>query len=139
MTGELFINGHDAWTRWGISLDSSGLAALMTPASLKEFVSNESRLEHGRQYIATHPKLKERELTLRLNLYAPTAALFYARYNAFCTDVLATGTVDISTRYQSGLVYHCLYQSCTQYTQYRGKIAKFALKLTESDPSNRDA
>ena len=137
MTGELFINGHDAWTKWGISLDSSGLATLMTPAPLKEFISNESRLEHGRQYITTDTKWKERELTLRLNLYAPTAALFYARYDAFCKCVLATGTVDISTRYQPDVTYRCLYQSCTLYTQYRGKIAKFALKLIEPNPTDR--
>ncbi|MBR3455745.1 MAG: hypothetical protein IKH26_10510 [Bacteroidaceae bacterium] len=137
MSEELYINGQDAWTTWGIGMDSSGLSALMTPAPVKDFVSNESRLEHGRQYITTNPRLKERELTLRLCLYAPTAALFYARYAAFCKDVLATGTVNISTRYQEGVVYHCLYQSCSQYTQYRGKVAKFALKLIEPNPSDR--
>lgn len=120
-------------------MDSSSLSALMTPAPLKDFVSNESRLDHGRQYIATHPRLKERELTLRLNLHALTTELFYARYAAFCKDVLATGTVNISTRYQEGTVYRCLYQSCTQYTQYRGKVAKFALRLMEPDPTDRGA
>ena len=137
MNGELYINGQDAWTTWGIGMDSSGLSALMTPAPVKDFVSNESRLEHGRQYITSNPRLKERELTLRLSLYAPTASLFYSRYAAFCKDVLATGTVNIRTRYQSGVVYHCLYQSCAQYTQYRGKVARFSLRLVEPNPTDR--
>ena len=137
MKGELYINGLDAWTTWGISLDSSGLSALMTPAPVKDFVSNESRLEDGTQYIVTHPRLKERELILRLNLHAPTATLFYARYAAFCKDVLTTGTVNISTQYLTGVVFRCVYQSCTQYTQYRGKVARFALKLMEPDPTDR--
>ena len=137
MNGELYINGQDAWTTWGIGMDSSGLSALMTPAPVKEFVSNESRLEDGTQYIVTNPKVRERELNLRLCLYAPTAALFYARYDAFCKDVLATGTVNISTKYLTGVVFRCIYQSCTQYTQYRGKVAKFALKLMEPDPTDR--
>jgi len=137
MNGELYINGQDAWTTWGIGMDSSGLSALMTPAPVKDFVSNESRLEHGRQYITTHPRLKERELTLRLSLYAPTVSLFYSRYASFCKDVLATGIVNISTKYQEGVVYHCLYQSCAQYTQYRGKVARFSLRLVEPNPTDR--
>ena len=136
MKGELYINGQDAWTTWGIGMDSGSLGTLMAPPSLKEFVSNESRLEDGRQYIVTNAKMKERELTLRLHLHAPTAAVFYQRLNAFCKDVLAQGTVDISTCYQPDVVYHCIYLSCSQYTQFRGKVAKLALKLVEPKPLN---
>ena len=30
---ELFINGKDAYTTWGISMDDTALSALMTPAT----------------------------------------------------------------------------------------------------------
>ena len=137
MKGELYINGQDAWTTWGIGMDSGSLGTLMAPPSLKDFVSNESRLEDGRQYIVTNARVKERELTLRLSLYAPTARLFFDRYVSFCKDVLETGIMNINTKYQQGVVYHCIYQSCSQYTQYRGKVAKFALKLIEPNPFDR--
>ena len=35
---ELFINGKDAYTTWGISMDDTALSALMTPAPNKEFI-----------------------------------------------------------------------------------------------------
>lgn len=45
---ELFINGKDAYTTWGISMDDTALSALMTPAPNKEFIENKSRMEHGK-------------------------------------------------------------------------------------------
>ena len=49
MIGELFINGKDAYTTWGISMDDTSLSALMTPAPNKDLVENKSRLEHGKR------------------------------------------------------------------------------------------
>lgn len=135
--GELTINGQDAWTTWGICMDDTSLATLMTPPAAKDYPSNKSRLESGTRYITNNPQVKERDITLKIQLVANTKKDFYAAYNAFCTDVLRGGTLDINTRFQSGVVYHCLYNSCSQYTQYTGKIAKFSLKLTEPDPTNR--
>lgn len=137
MKGELYINGKDAWTTWGIGLEGNSLSALMTPPSLKEFVCNESRLEHGRFYILTHPKMKERELTIRLHLYATNEQMFYTKWNDFINHLLTSGKLNISTIYQSGVTYKCIYNGCTQYSQFKGRIAKFALRLIEPNPSDR--
>lgn len=135
--GELFINGLDAWVTWGIFMDDTSISALMTPAGTKDFVRNTSRLEDGTRYVTLNPRLKERDVTLALQLYAPTRTEFLSRYNQFCDQVLASGVVNIETRHQSGVVYKCLYNSCTQYKQYLNRIAKFQLKLTEPDPTDR--
>ena len=45
MKEELYINGKDAYTTWGISMDNNALSELMTPSSNKTFIENESRLE----------------------------------------------------------------------------------------------
>lgn len=136
--GELTINGQDAWTTWGICMDDTSLATLMTPPAAKDYPSNKSRLESGTRYLTDNPQTKERDITLKIQLVAISKAAFYSRYEAFCS-VLRGGKIDISTRFQSGVVYHCLYNSCSQYTQYTGKIAKFSLKLTEPNPTNRKA
>lgn len=136
--GELYINGQDAWLTWGAFLDDASISALMTPAATKEFVKNNSRLEHGTRYITTNPKLKERDLTLNLQIFAPTRAEFYTRYNNFCTQVLATGLLNITTRFQPDVCYKCIYENCTQWKQYTGKIAKFSLKLKEMNPNDRE-
>lgn len=35
--GELYINNKDAYTTWGISMDTSSLSSLMTPPPMKDF------------------------------------------------------------------------------------------------------
>lgn len=137
MTGELFINGQDAWTTWGIKMDDTSLSALMTPPAVKEFPKNSSRLESGARYITINPKLKEREVTLSLQFVANNKSQFLSNYNAFCNSVLASGKIMIATKYQSGVTYFFIYNSCTQYRQFMFNIAKFSLRLTEYNPSNR--
>lgn len=139
MRGELFINGQDAWTTWGIKMDDSSLSALMTPPAIKDFPKNSSRLESGSRYIVINPQYKEREVTLSLQFVANTKAQFLTNYNAFCQNVLATGKISIHTKYQSGVNYNFIYNSCTQYRQFLFKVAKFSLRLTEYNPSSRDS
>ena len=134
--GELYINGYDAYTTWGVSLDMTGLSALMTPAPIKGFVQNESRLEHGKRVIATQPRKASRDITLTVNMTAATEGSFLTRYAAFC-GVLQTGTLNIKTRYQAGVVYKCIYNSCQQFTELHRGIAKLVLKLTEPNPNDR--
>lgn len=40
MKDELRINGKDAYTTWGISMDNNALSELMTPSSNKTFIEN---------------------------------------------------------------------------------------------------
>lgn len=132
--GELYINGKDAYATWGISMDMSSLSALMTPASQKELVENKSRLEHGKRVVTANPKLDERNLTLTINLTAPDEDTFFTRYQSFCEE-LATGVLNIRTKYQPTVMYRTLYLSCSQFTQFMRGIASFSLKLCEYNPS----
>lgn len=137
MVGELFINGKDAYTEWGISMDASSLSALMTPAPNKELIENKSRLEHGKRVITSNPKKDERDLTLTINLTARNEVQFFDRYASFCEE-LETGVLNISTRYQPGIVYKTIYLSCSQFTQFVRGIANFSLKLNEPNPKDRN-
>lgn len=136
MTGDLFINGVDAYTSYGASLEDTALGNLMAPPPMKEVVSNKYRLKHGKVVLNKSPKMDERDVTLALHITAPTEAMFFARYAAFM-NVLKQGKLEISTRYQAGVVYRFYYVSCTQFSQFMRGIAKFSLKLNEPDPSNR--
>lgn len=64
MKDELYLNGKDAYTTWGISMNDTSLSELMTPTSNKEFIENESRIEHGKRVLVTKSKLDARNLTL---------------------------------------------------------------------------
>lgn len=137
MKDVLYINGLDAYTTWGITMDTQSLSALMTPPALKERVESQSRLADGSRLVGAAPRLAARQLTLTLNLTARTEEQFFARYASFCRE-LATGRLTIRTTYQRGVTYRTAYVSCTQFTQFMRGMAKFSLKLTEPDPTDRD-
>lgn len=134
--GQLKINGKDAYLTWGISMDDTSLSALMTPPSVKQYITNDDRIRHGKEYLHTPVYVESRDLTLQLNLTAKDEEQFFARYASFC-DVLAKGVLDIETSYQKGIIYHCVYQSCSQFSQFMRGIGKFVLKITEMNPNNR--
>ena len=137
MTGELFINGKDAYTTWGISMEDTALSALMTPAPMKEFIENTSRLEHGKRVVTANPRVDERNITLEIHLTARDKDTFFSRYLSFCEE-LATGVLNIRTKYQPDVMYKTIYQSCNQFSQFMQGIAKFSLKLCEPNPTDRN-
>lgn len=136
MKEELYINGKDAYTTWGISMDETALSNLMTPSSNKTFIENESRLEHGKRVICANPRVDARSLTLSINLTAKDEKQFFERYGSFCEE-LATGSLEIETKYQPKVVYKTIYQSCSQFSQFMRGIGKFTLKLVEPNPNDR--
>lgn len=135
--GRLTINGKDAKATWGMSLDSKGLSALLTPPGAKENVKNSSRAMHGTTVMRNNPRMAARTITVVVQFCAKTEEVFWDRYLSFCEE-LKTGFLDIETIYQKDVVYRMEYNSCTQFTEFCRGIAKFTLKLTENDPSDRD-
>ncbi len=137
--GQLYIydDGQfkDTFTTWGVSLSDGSLAGLMAFPPVKDRVTNESRLEHGKRVINELPRKDSRELTLEMHMIAPDFATFLTRLESF-TALLAGGEVLLKTSFQPGVVYHLYYVSCTQFTQFCG-LAKFSLRLEEPNPDNR--
>lgn len=141
MTGEIKINGMDAYTKWGLSLTDGARTALMTPPAAKGYITNDSPLEHGQQYVTdtdSLPKTDAREVSLPIHFCATSKAQFLSRYNAFCTDILAGRKIEL-TDLATNITYHLLYKNCSQYSALFGGIAKFTLKVVEPNPENRTA
>lgn len=134
--GELFINGKDAYVEWGLSMETGGLSALMTPPPNKELIENKSRLEHGKRVIASTNKLDERDLNLPIHITAISEEDFMSKYSSFCEE-LKNGKINITTKYRPNEVYRTNYMSCTQFSQFRQQMAKFTLKLNEPNPYDR--
>lgn len=134
--GELYINGVDAYTEYGMSLESSALSALMTPPPNKELIENKSRLEHGKRVVNVNPKVDERELNLQFHITAKSRNDFFEKYSKLC-GLLESGNIEIKTSYQSDVLYRMNYISCTQFSQFRLGMAKFTLRLNEPNPKNR--
>ena len=134
--GELYINGYDAFSTWGISLSETALSTLMTPSPVKDRVTNESRLEHGKRVLNTNVKTAYRDVTLEMHLTAQSKAEFLTRYASFCS-ILEQGALNIRTSYQQGVVYKMLYVSCSQFSEFNLRLAKFTLRLLEPNTKDR--
>lgn len=136
MTGELIINGKDAFTNWGISLEpTTGISALMAPVPQKTAIENKSRAKNGKEVIPTTLQ-DERDITIPIHLCAKNKTDFLSKYGGFCAE-LATGVVNITTSHNPGVMYRCTYISCNNYSQFRFGIAKYSLRLNEPNPANR--
>jgi hypothetical protein len=136
---ELTINSYNARTKWGIVANTKLMAALLAPPSVKDPIQSESRLEHGTRTIIPQNsvKLAKRDITLEVGLTAPSLTEFYTRYKSFIEELTSGWLKIASPKFLPGVIFNCRYVSCTQFTNYNGRIAKFILKLEEPNPNNR--
>lgn len=134
----LIINGKDARGEWGVVTTGNTLSALLAPAPLKDRVSFTSRLEHGSRIDNSNPMVAQRELNLEIQMTAKSPEEFYSRHASFCLE-LEKGEFTLCTTDRPQVVYHLLYNSCSQYTQFCRGIATLALKCTEPNPKDREA
>ena len=133
------INGKDAYTTWGIVFDSSAISSLMTPASMKSYIQNESRTEHGKRVVTNNQlaKVASRTINLSFSLCAKSEDDFFAKFASFCDEIQNTGEIKIVLSVQPTIAYKLLYLSCQQFTQYNNKLAKFSIRCEEPNPKDR--
>lgn len=140
--GELYINKdsygqwQDAFDTWGLSMTDMGLSALMAPAPNKEYVENESRLEHGKRVSTRNTKVAARELNLPVHITAKTKEEFFKSYLLFCQE-LQKGDIWIRTKYTND-IYKCVYLNCSSFTLFVQSMAHFTLRLVEPNPTDRE-
>ncbi len=130
----------------GIILGTGAVAALHQHAGLKDYPSNTNSAIHGKRALPDFtPKVAARDVQLTIGLQATSCAAFLTRYDALIA-ALEAGAVDLridtctdGETWSTGETYHLLYLSCTQYSEYNGRLAKFVLKFNEPNPKNRTA
>lgn len=137
MTGEMFFNGDDAFTTYGVIMGNGCFAALVCPAPAKGYITNDVRADHGREYLTDASRLDERNVVLNIYIKASNYADLYAKLALLANNVFANGEITITTKYQSNVVYHMVYKGCQQLTQLNGRLARFQLQLVEPNPAYR--
>lgn len=145
MTNEMYINGQDAYTTYGIRMGDGFLDALCAPVPVKAYVENVSRLKHGKDVVLRDKegnslaRVDSRELTLTFVLMGDSLANFEAKRRAFYS-LLYNGEVNIQIPADSsGDVYHLVYKGkSASYSHNINRTAcKIAIKLEEPNPMNR--
>ena len=114
----------------------------------KDYITNENASINGVQYLTDNeymPKFASRDVSIVVYLEAANKESYWTAYNRLC-NLLNAGVVRITEMvYEDGLddtdtyvVYRLIFKSCTQFSEYNGRMAKLLLRFTEPDPTNRN-
>lgn len=135
---DLLINGKDALQTWGVRMGTGFMDAIDVPCQMKEYIENESRLEHGKRMIANNPKIASRSVTLPFTIQGNSESDYQSKKKAFYEE-LYKGNIDIQIPPVSSEVFHLVYTGgSTSYAQNRQRtFCKFSVKFQEPNPSNR--
>lgn len=119
MTGDLLINGKDAFSTWGVRMGDGFLDAIDGFNEMKDYIENESRLEHGKRVIIDNAKVDSREITLQFTIEGSSESDYRSKKKAFQTE-LEKGAVNIKVPVLGNEVYKMI---------YLGKSVSYGLSL----------
>lgn len=139
MTGELFINNKDAWETWGVNMDDGFLDALDAPLQMKDYIENESRLEHGKKMITDSPKVASRDITLGFTITGTDGTDYRTKKRAFETE-LQKGTFTLNVPKLGTDVFNLVYtgKSVSYGLSLNRCFGHFTTKVTEPNPMDRE-
>lgn len=100
MKGDIFINEKDAWDTWGVRMGDGFLDAIDGFNEMKDYIEDESRLEHGKRVITENAKVDSREVTLQFTIEGNLENDYRSKKKAFQTElgVSPTFTTNVTLR-----------------------------------------
>lgn len=139
MTGDLFINGKDAFSTWGVRMGDSFLDAIDGFNEMKDYIENESRLEHGKRVITDNAKVDSREITLQFTIEGSSESDYRSKKKAFQTE-LEKGAVNIKVPVLGNEVHKLIYlgKSVSYGLSLDRCFGKISSKFEEPNPMDRN-
>lgn len=138
MTGDLIINGKDAFSTWGVRMGDGFLDAIDGFNQMKDYIENESRLEHGKRVITDNAKVDSREITLQFTIEGDSESDYRTKKKAFQTE-LEKGAVSIKVPVLGSEVYKLVYlgKSVSYGLSFDRRFGKVSSKFEEPNPADR--
>lgn len=122
----------------GVRMGEGFRDELYAPLALKDYVTNESRLEHGKRVIVSSPRKAARSLTLEFQITGATKAAMQSNLSALYAE-LYKGSVDLEVPELGNEVFHLIYtgKTGTYSSGLTGKACKIKVSFDEPNPSDR--
>lgn len=138
MTGDLIINGKDAFSTWGVRMGDGFLDAIDGFNQMKDYIENESRLEHGKRIITDNARVDSREITLQFTIEGSSESDYRSKKKAFQTE-LEKGAVSIKIPALGSEVYKLVYlgKSISYGLSLDRCFGKVSSKFEEPNPTER--
>lgn len=136
MTGDLIINGKDAWTTWKTVIEEGFLEAYLLPAPNKEYVENESRLENGKEVDTSNPKVDSRELNLPFRVHGDTLEEYITNFQGVAAELSkAEVTIQVPSR---NIDARLIYKRGVSYARdIKNLTGKLSIKFDEPNPAGQ--
>lgn len=138
MKGNLIINGRDAFTTWGVRMGEGFLDTVDGFNQMKDYIENESRLEHGKRVITENAKIDSREITLHFTIEGSSESDYRTKKKAFQTE-LEKGSVNIKVPALGSEVYKLVYlgKNISYGLSLDRCFGKISSKFCEPNPTDR--
>ena len=137
MTGELLLNGKDAYNVFGITMGDGFIDSLLTSAPQKEYIKNQCRSNNGTSIINNNPRIDERTLSLAFSIEGLNRADYLAKLKLFYAEI-SNGLVTVKVPPLGNDVYKLYYQKPVANNGNVNKTAsKTVLQFIEPNPSDR--
>lgn len=138
MSGDLIINGKDAWTTWGVCMGDGFLDAIDGFNEMKDYIEDESRLEHGKRVITDNAKVASREITLQFTIEGSSKSDYRAKKKSFQAE-LEKGMVTIKIPLLGSEVYKLVYlgKSISYGLSLDRCFGKVSSRFEEPNPMDR--
>lgn len=139
MTGDLIINGKDAFSTWGVRMGDGFLDAIDGFNQMKDYIENESRLEHGKRVITDNAKVDSREITLQFTIEGSSESDYRSKKKAFQTE-MEKGAINIKVPVLGNEVYKLVYlgKSVSYGLSLDRCFGKISSKFEEPNPMDRN-
>lgn len=139
MTGELYINGKDAWNTWGVNMGEGFLDAIDAPLQMKSYIQDESRLEDGVRIDTSSPKVASRDITLGFTIMGSSESDYRSKKAAFQAE-LQKGAFTVKVPSLSSETFNLVYtgKSISYGLSRRRDFGHFTMKCTEPNPADRE-
>lgn len=104
---------------YGVTLVRGWREALLTPAPVKSYVTNDSRLEHGQSVIATskYAKIDKRDVSLSFFLEGSSQDDYLSKYEEFLNKIAYSGQFCLKVPCLKR-VFKLVYSQCSQFGDY---------------------
>lgn len=139
MTGDLFINGKDAWNTWGVRMGDGFLDAIDSFNEMKDYIEDESRLEHGKRLITENVRVSSREITLQFTIEGSSENDYRIKKKSF-QEELEKGNVNIKVPILGNEIYRLVFlgKSISYGLSPDRCFGKVSSKFCEPNPTNRN-
>ena len=138
MNGDLIINNKDAWSTWGVCMGDGFLDTIDSFNEMKDYIENESRLEHGKRVITDNAKVASREITLQFTIEGSSQSDYRTKKKDFQAE-LEKGSVNIKVPALGTDVYKLVYlgKNVSYGLSLDRCFGKVSSKFCEPNPANR--